>query len=272
VEGGANAKPAVSFPTPMTVTSTTVKVVVTGTGPVVAAGQTVTADYVLLNGRDGKELDTSFGKKPQAFTVDPTKLFPGLVTGLTGQKVGSRVVVVIPPKDAFGDNGNSQLDIRKDDTVVFLLDIKSLPLTKATGTAVPPKPGFPTARIAANGKPTITVPATKPPTKLAIEPMIVGTGPVVTKGQSISVNYTGVVWPGGKEFDSSFKTGKPADFSIGVGQVVKGWDEGLVGQRVGSRVMLVLPPAWGYGKAGQPQAGIKGTDTLVFVIDILGAA
>ena len=76
----------------------------------------------------------------------------------------------------------------------------------------------------------------------------------------------------GRVFDSSWSRGQPAQFPIGTGQVVAGWDEGLVGQTVGSQVLIVVPPDKGYGVAGESQAGITGTDTLVFVVDILGAA
>ena len=79
----------------------------------------------------------------------------------------------------------------------------------------------------------------------------------------------GIIWPGGKQFDSSWDKGAPASFGIGVGQVIAGWDEGLVGRPVGSQVLLVIPPDKGYGAQGQGQ--IKGTDTLVFVVDILDA-
>lgn len=273
VAGAAGAKPTVTAPKPFTVTATSTRVLTAGTGPAVAPGQNVTVDYVLVNGRDGKELDATFGKKSVVFSADRTKLLPGLVKGMTGQKVGSRLLVAIPPADAFASQGNSQLGVQKNDTLLFVLDLKSArtPLTKATGTAVAPKPGLPTVAVDAAGKPTITVPKTKAPTKLVTQPLIQGSGPKVTAGQNISVHYTGVVWKTGKEFDSSFKRGTAASFAIGVGQVVKGWDQGLVGQPVGSRVLLVIPPALGYGTQGQPDAGIKGTDTLVFVVDILDA-
>jgi peptidylprolyl isomerase len=81
-----------------------------------------------------------------------------------------------------------------------------------------------------------------------------------------------VIWRTGKVFDSSWARNTPLTTVIGAGQVIPGWDKGLVGQTVGSRVMLTIPPADGYGSAGQSQAGIKGTDTLVFVVDILAAA
>ena len=79
------------------------------------------------------------------------------------------------------------------------------------------------------------------------------------------------IWRNGKVFDSSWTGKGSVQFPIGAGQVIAGWDEGLVGQTVGSQVLLVIPPDKGYGSGGAPQAGIKGTDTLVFVVDILSA-
>ena len=116
------------------------------------------------------------------------------------------------------------------------------------------------------------MPKSDPPTNLVAQPLIKGNGPVVTAGQKINVQYTGALWRDGKVFDSSWKRGESITFPIGTGGVIAGWDEGLVGQTVGSQVLLVVPPDKGYGADGQPAAGIKGTDTMVFVVDILGAA
>ncbi len=125
-----------------------------------------------------------------------------------------------------------------------------------------------------DGKPaTITVPkGAKPPTKTVVQPLITGSGPKVTKGQTVRVTYTGALYRNGEVFDSSAShPEKPYfEFPIGQGQVIKGWDSGLIGQTVGSRVLLVIPPADGYGAAGSGDK-IKGTDTLVFVVDILAA-
>jgi peptidylprolyl isomerase len=95
----------------------------------------------------------------------------------------------------------------------------------------------------------------------------------VTKGEDVVAQYTGVIWRTGAVFDSSWSRSLPYSFKIGAtpSQVITGWDKGLVGQTVGSRVLLSIPPADAYGSAGQSQAGIKGTDTLVFVVDIVGA-
>lgn len=139
----------------------------------------------------------------------------------------------------------------------------------ATAIAKPvPAADLPTASGAFGEKPTLTFPKGKnPPPSLQRQILSEGDGPVVKSGDVLLTNYLGQVW-GGKVFDNSYDKKAAAAFPIGVGGVVSGWDVGLVGVKVGSRVMLSLPPADGYGAQGNPQAGIKGTDTLVFVIDI----
>jgi peptidylprolyl isomerase len=272
VSGAIGAKPSLNVHQPFATAKTTRRVLVAGKGATVEPGQRVTIDYVGINGADGKEFDTSFGKTGSAtFTLDDNQIIKGMVTGLTGVNVGSRVLVAVPPVDGYGTSGAPQAGIGPTDTLVFVIDVKSAGtvLKRATGTAVKPKAGLPTVVLGKDGAPTITVPKTKPPASLVVQPLINGTGAKVVKGQTITVNYTGVIWPGGKQFDSSWTNGSPAVFPIGVGKVITGWDEGLVGKRVGSQVLMVIPPDKGYGVTGKPEAGIKGTDTLVFVVDIL---
>lgn len=129
---------------------------------------------------------------------------------------------------------------------------------------------MPTASGSFGDVPEIEFPQAEAPAGLKVEVLEEGNGPVVSAGQEITVNYHGQVW-GGDVFDSSYFRGAPAAFPIGVGMVIKGWDEGLVGKTVNSRVLISIPPEKGYGARGVPQAGIGGTDTLVFVVDILGA-
>lgn len=276
VTGEVGSKPTVKFETkPTTLTSSGSKVVTEGTGALISKGQEVTVDYLLLNGKDGSEADTSFGKSPATFTADPAQLLPGLANGMIGKKIGSRVLIGIAPKDGFpGGQGNEQLGFGKDDALIFVLDLKTAvtPLAKATGTPVAPKAGLPTVKENASGAPVVTVPKTAAPKKLVVQPLIKGEGAVVKSGQTITAAYVGVIYGTGKEFDSSYTSGVPLKQRIGVGALVPGFDKGIVGQTVGSRVLLILPPAEGYGTAGNAQAGIKGTDTLVFVVDILAAA
>jgi peptidylprolyl isomerase len=228
------------------------------------------------SGKTSKLLGSSYTQGAPSIFVG--SLLPGLETALVGQKLGSRVLAVIPPKDAFGTSGNSSEGIGANDTLVFVIDIGS---TFATGSV----PGtqasngggaLPTVTAPAAGStagPTIKIPAkTTAPKTLQVKTLIKGKGAKVAKGQDIAVQYTGVIWRTGKVFDSSWSRNTPLTTVIGEGQVIPGWDTGLVGQTVGSRVMLVIPPADGYGSAGASQAGINGTDTLVFVVDILAAS
>jgi peptidylprolyl isomerase len=125
-----------------------------------------------------------------------------------------------------------------------------------------------------NTKPTVTFPASQPPKQLTEQTIVSGSGTPVAAGDTVITNYVGEIWPtkagsAPKVFDSSFARGAPTGFVIGTGQVIPGFDKTLVGKRMGSRVLLSIPPADGYGSSGNSQAGISGTDTLVFVVDLL---
>ncbi|RCG27782.1 hypothetical protein DTL70_04595 [Streptomyces diacarni] len=115
-------------------------------------------------------------------------------------------------------------------------------------------------------KPKIDKGAGDPPSDLKTKVLKNGDGQKVHKGDAVSAHYVGQLW-NGKEFDSSWKRKAPATFQIGTGKVIKGWDEALVGKKIGSRVEIVAPPNKGYGKKGQPPT-IPGNSTLVFVVDL----
>jgi peptidylprolyl isomerase len=123
--------------------------------------------------------------------------------------------------------------------------------------------------------PTLTIPGGAAPTKLTQQVLTQGTGKTLAAGDLLVANYLGQTWApkSGKPnvFDSSFSRGAPAGFAIGEGEVITGWDKTLVGKKLGSRVLLTIPPADGYGSGGQPSANISGTDTLVFVVDLIAA-
>lgn len=133
------------------------------------------------------------------------------------------------------------------------------------------QPDLPTASGGFGDKPQLTFPDTGAPGELKVQVLHQGDGDTVEAGDDIEVHYLGQVW-GGSVFDNSYDRRSSISFGIGVGQVIGGWDEGLVGQQVGSRVLLSIPPHLGYGERGMPAAGIRGADTLVFVVDILGTS
>jgi peptidylprolyl isomerase len=122
---------------PLSVTATT-KVLTPGTGADLTRANAIMFNYVLVNGNDGKQTESSFGKQPAGMDLSSASLMPGLSKGLTGQKIGSRLLLAIPPADAFGAQGNTKAGFGPTDTVLFLIDLlsASTPLTTATGVAV----------------------------------------------------------------------------------------------------------------------------------------
>ncbi|WP_424214595.1 FKBP-type peptidyl-prolyl cis-trans isomerase [Streptomyces sp. BI20] len=119
-------------------------------------------------------------------------------------------------------------------------------------------------------KPTLAAGKGDPPKELKVEVLSEGKGPALKKGDVAQVNYLGQVWDGKEPFDQSYDRGTPFDVNLGAGAVIKGWDQGLEGQKVGSRVELVIPPELGYGAQGSPPK-IPANATLVFVVDIVKA-
>jgi peptidylprolyl isomerase len=274
VSGDVAAKPTVTFKKPFAVKKTADKVVTAGAGAALTKGQTISFDYVLVNGRTGKELETSYGSgTPGSMTLDTAKTAKQLVNSLVGTNLGGRVVVAIAPKDGLAKRLKSKT-VKTTDTLVFVIDPKTVrtPLAKATGDAVAPVAGLPTVALAADGTPTLTVPSAEtPPTQLVVQPLIKGTGPAVTAVQTLTLNYVLQIWSSGKVIDSTWQRGATADVSLSSAGIIPGWKEGLVGQTVGSQVLMIVPPAEGYGTTGSSDGTISGTDTLVFVIDILDA-
>ena len=117
-------------------------------------------------------------------------------------------------------------------------------------------------------KPEIEFPGDTPPTDLVLEDIEIGDGAEATPGSTVSAHYVGVAWSTGEEFDASWNRGAPLDFQVGVGQVIQGWDQGLLGMKVGGRRKIVIPPHLGYGDRGAGGA-IKGGETLIFVVDLV---
>jgi FKBP-type peptidyl-prolyl cis-trans isomerase len=280
VSGTFDKVPAVTIPTAKAGTNLVVTTPIQGTGPTVQSGNAVLANVALYKWRGTTHtlIDSTYNSGPQML---PAQMgLPGLTTALSHARVGSRVVAVLPPKYGYGTTGQPQLQIAGTDTVVWVIDVlqQFSPTASANGTHVSSGGGaLPSVTSPAAGQaPAITVPNTPPPANLSVTTLVKGTGPKLASGDTVVAQYVGSIWRTGKTFSSSWPsaqspTGLPFSFQLG-GNVIAGWNQGLAGVPVGSRVMLVVPPALGYGPAGgQPSAGITKTDTLVFVIDILAA-
>ncbi|WP_295117537.1 FKBP-type peptidyl-prolyl cis-trans isomerase [uncultured Leifsonia sp.] len=268
VSGDFLKTPAVTVPAPLKTNDTERTVVIKGTGAEAKAGSSIDIALAAYNGTTGKALSTvGFdGQATQNMKVDDKTFVPGLVRAVECLPVGSRVVLTAPVAAAFGKADISQLKLTDKDTVVFIADIADIAQTKANGTPVAPTPGFPTVKDdAKTGEPTITIPKADPPTETKIAVLKQGDGEVVQSGDTVTLQYKGVLWRNGQMFDSSWSRGEVASFQTT--QVVKGFQKALEGQKVGSQVIAIVPPADGYGSAGSGE--IKATDTMVFVVDIL---
>ena len=116
-------------------------------------------------------------------------------------------------------------------------------------------------------KPKVEVPDGDPPAQLETEDIVVGDGPEAKTGDTVSMQYVGVNYSNGKEFDASWERGEPFTFQLGSGQVIPGWDQGIPGMKVGGRRQLIIPPDLAYGEAGSPPS-IGPNETLIFVVDL----
>jgi peptidylprolyl isomerase len=257
------------------------KVLVQGGGKALANGALAVVNYTVYNWSQSKKLGDTYASasqpvaQPQSTQIGSSSALPAWSTALTGAKVGSRIEVVAPPADAFGTQGNSQAGVGPNDVLVFVLDVVAGyaadaditgTMSPQTDTSIPKVVGEPGA-----GNPTVSIPTgVKPPANLVANVLIQGRGATVAKGQTVLMQYTGVDWNTGKNFDSSFSRKTAFSTAIGEGTVIAGWDQGLLGKHVGDRVLLVIPPSLGYGpQGGQSSAGIGAKDTLVFVVDIV---
>lgn len=261
VEGEQGSAPEVTFPTPFEVSDAVAAVVTAGNGATLVEGQKLTLDYVALNGTDGSQLQSTYETgTPETMVLGDAGYVPVLNEALTDQQVGVRVLLVVPANDY------------NDYAVLMAIEVtaaEDLPATldRAAGLAVDPVEGLPTVTLAADGAPSIEIPDAEAPTELVAQPLIVGEGATVASGQTVVVHYTGWTWDG-EQFDSSWDSGSTFSQQIGAGLLIQGWDQGLVGQTVGSQVLLIIPPDLGYGAStGHALA----EDTLVFVVDILNA-
>lgn len=273
IAGEPGAAPEVTWKDQMAADEPEVKVLVEGDGETVKAGDSVLTHLWVGNGYSREQTYSTWDEGgAQQVTVDEEQLSPIFLEAIEGQKRGSRVAVAASAEEAFGEGGNPGLGIGNKDTVLLIADLAADALTGPEGARRPaPRwvPRLTGPSKAPTGFSFRGVPAPSAALRKAV--LIKGEGPKVEKGQTITVDYLGQVYGGKKPFDESFSK-EPTSFPIGVGGVVKGWDQGLVGVPIGSRVILAIPPKLGYGKEGNKGAGIKGTDTLYFVVDILGAA
>ncbi|MEF9881936.1 FKBP-type peptidyl-prolyl cis-trans isomerase [Streptomyces sp. P9-A4] len=246
-----------------------VNVISEGKGAVTKKGDALSVNYLGQAWDSTTPFDNSFDRgKPFDLTLGAGQVIKGWDQGLEGQKVGSRIEIGIPPELGYGAQG--QGDIKPNATLVFVVDIlKAVTIPKsATGTPVAQdNKDLPKVGTNTDGKaPTLTVPKVDPPTKLVSNYVLESKGEAVKATDTVVVNYVAALWKDGKVFDSTYTTGKPANFPLEQ-LTLKGLKDGLVGKKIGSRVLIVAPPSEAFGD--KEQQGIPKNSTLVFAVDIL---
>lgn len=271
IEVTGKGKPEISVEKGFEIDQTTSKALTKGDGEKVQAGDVVDIDYVAVDGRTGDVFDDSFeSEQSLTATLSEGEILNGFIKGLDGQTVGSRVLVAVAPEDGFEQN-NEQYDIKSDDTLVFVFDINEKVPQEAAGKEKSVPSTVPTVQLDDKDHPEEFSKTKKTPKKVTDEKAYVaieGDGKKVESGQNLVVQYVGQVYPDGEVFDESWSHG-PASFAVGTGRLIKCWDDLLVGQHIGSRVILVCPAKYAYGDEGNDK--VKGGDTLIFAIDLLAA-
>ncbi len=265
VTGELNAAPVVKLgPDTSKVTKLQVCDLVQGTGTAVAAGSSITAQYIGIGAVSGKKFDASWDRgQPSTFSLD--KVIAGWTNGLPGMKLGGRRLLVIPGDQAYGANPPSA-EIAANEALVFVVDAVPTPVP-TVGPHVEGTAGV-TVTGDAGKAPTIAVtPETAKVTQLTISDITVGTGAEAKAGATVSMQYVGALASTGKTFDSSWKTGKAVSFDLT--QIITGIADGVPGMKVGGRRLIVMTGAQGFGANPPANLGVKANEPLVFVVDLV---
>lgn len=240
-----------------------VEVVEQGDKPV-TEGDTLLARRTVFNGETGEQLVAQAAVLPIEL-VDEDPEWLRKIVSTTG--VNQRSVIIAELAEVYGEGVGEQVGMSDSAPLVIVDDVLAVVPNKANGTDQDLPAGFPTVKLAKNGQPTITLPEGDAPGELMIAATKVGDGATVAAGDDVVVQYQGTIWRTGEVFNQSWGSRIPASFNTEA--VVPGFKSALVGQTVGSQVVVIIPPDQGYGSGGNSNAGIEGTDTLVFVVDIL---
>lgn len=267
IDGDFEQPVTVTVPAPMQVEETLTEVLVDGSGATVPENAQVRVHYTGVNGRTGEVFDSSWsrGEEPTTFRLD--QVVTGFAKGLTGQQVGSRVVIAMTGEDGYDSMGGNPPLIEVGDTLVFVVDIIETQLPGPSGETVEPATGLPTVSGDADA-PEVSIPDSEPPAELVVQTLIKGEGAEIAASDTIIADYQLLSWSTGEVLDESYGA-NPA--SGQVSRLIQGWAQGIPGQTVGSRVLLVIPPELAFGDSGDPDLGIEGGDTLVYVVDLLMA-
>lgn len=266
VTGAIGSKPSVDFAKPLSSNAIETKVIKEGTGPAIVGKQYIRFDYSIFNGTTKTNLGQS---KYDAGQGEAQYLVPenavDICHGLTGVKEGSRVAIIIPAGVAASEDSDP---LKKTDSVLFVIDVHKVYLQTTSTSVRSTDSGMPSVVFAPDGTPGVTMPKASAPADFKKNTLLDGSGETISLGDTVTLNYSGFLWESGNVFDSSWTNGKPEQFQITEGGLIEGFVKALIGAKLGSKMVVVIPPEMGYGAQGNNT--IPGNATLVFVIEVLG--
>ncbi|MER5518232.1 FKBP-type peptidyl-prolyl cis-trans isomerase [Streptomyces sp. NPDC002763] len=253
-----------------------VKTVIAGGGKAVAENDFIQANYLGQIWSTAKVFDQSYDRTPLLMQLAQGSIIDGWRYGLAGKKVGSRVLMAVPPTWGYGTAGNSQAGIKGTDTLVFVVDVLNSFNSKSSSTGkvvAQSDSALPKVGTNTDGKaPSIDIPKADPPKALVSNYVLEGDGAEVKSSQTVLCQFKGEVWDSGKAFEQTYDSGRLAQFAVAqMQEVVKGLAQGITGKKVGSRLLIVVPPDLAYGNNPPTGGVVKKGSTLVFSVDILAA-
>jgi hypothetical protein len=275
-EGELSADPRAEFPTPLIADAVESQTVMVGDGQQVGNGDITTLQITVYSGKTGEQI-ISTGHDTAGLRVPVIEQEPHFGEIAQCATVGSRIVTVGTAGDILGAENiaQNQLALAEDDTVVMVSDVENRYPGKADGANQVPPTGFPAVVLAPSGQPGFTFPGTAAPVVLKVATLKAGSGPALAEGDVAVMHVSGIEWNAEKPFTNSWeKAGVPGTYLIVSTETSErglppGLAEALIGQKVGSQVLIVLPPAVGFAPGTEPN-GVTSGSTLVFVFDILG--
>jgi hypothetical protein len=276
--GKADTAPKVTFPTPLYTKVTEQRTISAGHGSTIQAGQPSLVDVTVLNGTDGSVLTkTTYSKVGSALLSAGTSasgLTRPLTEALVCAQVGSRFAIVGSPKDSHQGKADATNGIGKNDSFVYVVDVRQKFLAKANGGSPAAVNGLPTVVTTKNGTPGLVFPGSPAPKVAKTAVTQSGSGKVVTKKSTVIANITGVTWAAKpSEFTNSWSTKQPTVLVFDGQTISPGLSKAILGKRVGSQLLVTLPAKAATVPAPSDSSGITAPPagaTVVYVIDILG--
>lgn len=261
VTGDFGSSPTATFTTPLEAEELERTIAIEGDGDETVAGDPVNAIVSAFSGTSGEQVFS----QPATITVGDETVFEAFLAGIDCVPTGTRTVTVAPASTLYGEEGNETIGVAPGETLVIVVDVVEVQeaLKPAEWTENVPEVQFGEGEA----PPTVTLPDIPPPAEYMLKVLEEGDGDEVAQGDTVTLHYQGTSWDTREVFDQSYG-GEPAQFATD--QVIQGFGSALVGQKVGTKLIVTIPPEYAYGTdaAGGELAG----QTLVFLVEIEDAA